>query len=202
MSRYPYNSPDLFHLRVHSPWFLLSYFASAVTWKNCSHDGRYLHDTVQHLRGCLRKDKERFSAFNAIGLIAVAVKEDIKPYLPSILDDIRSALPSKVSTRFISWFLTINCVYIVRCDVVPFSPFFLGKSVEEKVHGGFFCVHMYIVACQSRTHYDCRWCEGTFGANACRWLESVVDGFPSGNRESCESLRCFLTISIIIVGFV
>lgn len=45
------------------------------------------------LRG---KDRDRALAFTTIGLIAVAVEEDIKPHLPKIMEVIRASLPSKV----------------------------------------------------------------------------------------------------------
>ncbi|RDD40512.1 Serine/threonine-protein kinase mTOR [Trichoplax sp. H2] len=54
-----------------------------------------LDDAINHLLSCLRKDKERSSAFLALGLLAVAVKKDIKPYITKIFENIKAALPPK-----------------------------------------------------------------------------------------------------------
>lgn len=42
------------------------------------------------LRG---REKDRAQAFLAIGLVAVAIQEDIRPYLSKIMDVIRMSLP-------------------------------------------------------------------------------------------------------------
>ncbi|KAL7287805.1 hypothetical protein TKK_0018180 [Trichogramma kaykai] len=47
---------------------------------------------LMNLRG---REKDRTVAFATIGLIAVAVGEDIKPYLPKIMEVIKMSLPSK-----------------------------------------------------------------------------------------------------------
>lgn len=43
------------------------------------------------LRG---REKEREKAFIAVGLVAVAVREDIKPQLEKILEIVRASLPA------------------------------------------------------------------------------------------------------------
>lgn len=58
----------------------------------------YLQDTMSHLLRCLQQNRERHQAFLAIGLIAMAVKDDIKPYLPKILEMIKLSLPNKESS--------------------------------------------------------------------------------------------------------
>ncbi|GFS99131.1 hypothetical protein TNCV_822521 [Trichonephila clavipes] len=58
----------------------------------------YLNETMSYLLGCLKRDRERYNAFNAVGLLAVAVKLDIKLYIPKIMDVIRASLPSKDAT--------------------------------------------------------------------------------------------------------
>lgn len=58
---------------------------------------------ADHLRECLNylllslrgREKDRAAAFTTIGLIAVAVDEAIKPYLPKIMEVIKSSLPSR-----------------------------------------------------------------------------------------------------------
>jgi FKBP12-rapamycin complex-associated protein len=55
-----------------------------------------LRECLNYLLLSLRgREKDRAAAFTTIGLIAVAVDEDIKPYLPKIMDVIKSSLPSK-----------------------------------------------------------------------------------------------------------
>nr|CAD7429912.1 unnamed protein product [Timema monikensis] len=57
---------------------------------------RHLAASMQYLLGSLRgREKDRCTAFTTIGLIAVAVEDDIKPYLPRIMEVIRVSLPSK-----------------------------------------------------------------------------------------------------------
>ncbi|XP_075459599.1 serine/threonine-protein kinase mTOR isoform X2 [Ascaphus truei] len=56
---------------------------------------QYLPDTMSHLLGCVRKEKERTVAFQALGLISVAVRSEIRTYLPKILEHIKLALPLK-----------------------------------------------------------------------------------------------------------
>lgn len=62
----------------------------------------YLSETMAYLLGSLRRERERYNVFNAIGLLAVAVKLDIKPYIPKIMEVIRASLPSKdITTRYV-----------------------------------------------------------------------------------------------------
>ncbi|XP_053547426.1 serine/threonine-protein kinase mTOR isoform X7 [Bombina bombina] len=56
---------------------------------------QYLPDTMSHLLSCVRKEKERTVAFQALGLISVAVRTEIHIYLPKILEHVKSALPPK-----------------------------------------------------------------------------------------------------------
>ncbi|CAL1276555.1 unnamed protein product [Larinioides sclopetarius] len=58
----------------------------------------YLSETMAYLLGCLKRDRERYNSFNAVGLLAVAVKLEIKPYIPKIMEVIRASLPSKDAT--------------------------------------------------------------------------------------------------------
>uniref|UniRef100_A0A6I8SE13 Serine/threonine-protein kinase TOR n=1 Tax=Xenopus tropicalis TaxID=8364 RepID=A0A6I8SE13_XENTR len=55
----------------------------------------YLPDTMSHLLSCVRKEKERTVAFQALGLISVAVRSEIRLYLPKILEHVKAALPPK-----------------------------------------------------------------------------------------------------------
>lgn len=59
----------------------------------------YLKSTIHYLLNTLKgKEKDRNMAFATLGYIAVAVESDIKKYLPSIIDIIKSALPAKDAT--------------------------------------------------------------------------------------------------------
>lgn len=60
----------------------------------CS-DTQYLQDTMNHVLSCVKKEKERTAAFQALGLLSVAVRSEFKVYLPRVLDIIRAALPPK-----------------------------------------------------------------------------------------------------------
>ncbi|TWW56298.1 Serine/threonine-protein kinase mTOR, partial [Takifugu flavidus] len=56
---------------------------------------QYLSDTMGYLLGCLKKEKERTAAFQALGLLVVAVRAEIQPYLSKVLEIIKAALPPK-----------------------------------------------------------------------------------------------------------
>ncbi|KAG8279049.1 hypothetical protein J6590_008067 [Homalodisca vitripennis] len=56
----------------------------------------HLNPTMVYLLTTLRgRDRDRATAFTTIGLIAVAVEDHIKPYLPKIMEIIRASLPTK-----------------------------------------------------------------------------------------------------------
>lgn len=55
----------------------------------------FLRDTIVYLLNALRRDKERPAAFQAVGLLAVAVKDNIFSYCTRIMEVVRSALPAK-----------------------------------------------------------------------------------------------------------
>ncbi len=63
------------------------------------------------LRG---KDRDRASAFITIGLIAVAVEENIKSHLPKIMEFIRASLPAKVN-RYV--YLAFIVIKSKSCDI-------------------------------------------------------------------------------------
>lgn len=62
---------------------------------SCLPDTQYLQDTMNHVLSCVKKEKERTAAFQALGLLSVAVRSEFKVYLPRVLDIIRAALPPK-----------------------------------------------------------------------------------------------------------
>ncbi|XP_044740220.1 serine/threonine-protein kinase Tor [Chrysoperla carnea] len=56
----------------------------------------YLNITIAHLISIIRgRDKERSAGFISTGLLAVAVEMEMKPFIPKILEAIRSAFPSR-----------------------------------------------------------------------------------------------------------
>ena len=57
----------------------------------------FLDDTMTHLLGSLRRERERSLAFQAIGLLAVSVEleKDLNRHLPRIMEVIKAALPAK-----------------------------------------------------------------------------------------------------------
>lgn len=56
---------------------------------------RHLAETIDYLLTGLRSTRDRSKFFIAIGRIASGVKENLKPYVPRIMDAIRICLPSK-----------------------------------------------------------------------------------------------------------
>ncbi|KAJ6656782.1 hypothetical protein lerEdw1_003113 [Lerista edwardsae] len=55
----------------------------------------YLPDTMNHVLSCVKKEKERTAAFQALGLLSVAVRSEFQVYLPKVLEIIKAALPLK-----------------------------------------------------------------------------------------------------------
>ncbi|KAK3923760.1 Serine/threonine-protein kinase mTOR [Frankliniella fusca] len=56
----------------------------------------HLHSSIIYLLNTLRsREKDRSTAFTAMGLLAVAVEDDIKEYIPKIMEVIRASLPTK-----------------------------------------------------------------------------------------------------------
>ncbi|NWH64585.1 MTOR kinase, partial [Geococcyx californianus] len=56
---------------------------------------QYLPDTMNHVLSCVKKEKERTAAFQALGLLSVAVRSEFQAYLPKVLEIIKAALPPK-----------------------------------------------------------------------------------------------------------
>ncbi|XP_029141485.1 serine/threonine-protein kinase mTOR [Protobothrops mucrosquamatus] len=59
----------------------------------------YLPDTMSHVLSCVKKEKERTAAFQALGLLSVAVRSEFQVYLPKVLEIIKGALPLKDFTH-------------------------------------------------------------------------------------------------------
>ncbi|XP_040182261.1 serine/threonine-protein kinase mTOR isoform X3 [Rana temporaria] len=74
---------------------ILSVLPRLAAFKPCAFTDLYLQDTMTHLLSCVRKEKERTLCFLALGLISVAVRSEIRCYLPKILEHVKTALPPK-----------------------------------------------------------------------------------------------------------
>ncbi|CDQ74049.1 unnamed protein product [Oncorhynchus mykiss] len=74
---------------------LAAFQPHTFTVEVCPLPDQYLADTMGYLLGCLKKEKERTAAFQALGLLVVAVRAEIQPYLTKILEIIKAALPPK-----------------------------------------------------------------------------------------------------------
>ncbi|XP_056399106.1 serine/threonine-protein kinase mTOR isoform X3 [Hyla sarda] len=74
---------------------ILNVLPRLAAFKPSAFTDQYLTETMNHLLSCVRKEKERTVAFQALGLISVAVRLEICPYLPKILEHVKSALPPK-----------------------------------------------------------------------------------------------------------
>lgn len=75
-----------------------------------------------YLLGCLKKEKERTAAFQAMGLLVVAVRTEIQPYLMKILEIIKAALPPKdfahksvIGNNFFFFFFLLLDMQISKC---------------------------------------------------------------------------------------
>ncbi|XP_044138031.1 LOW QUALITY PROTEIN: serine/threonine-protein kinase mTOR [Bufo gargarizans] len=74
---------------------ILNVLPRLAAFRPSSFTDQYLPETMSHLLSCVRKEKERTVAFQALGLISVAVRSEIRAYLPKILEHVKVALPPK-----------------------------------------------------------------------------------------------------------
>ncbi|XP_027052994.1 serine/threonine-protein kinase mTOR [Pocillopora verrucosa] len=56
---------------------------------------RYLRETMDYLSVALRRERERSSAFKAIGLIAIAVRQDVEKHRGPVFEQVKVLLPMK-----------------------------------------------------------------------------------------------------------
>lgn len=84
---------------VKSPYVqqsLFSIFPRLVAFNRENFVKHHLSSTINYLLTTLRgKEKDRNMAFVTLGYIAVAVENDIEPFLAQIIDIVKAALPSK-----------------------------------------------------------------------------------------------------------
>ncbi|XP_032242839.2 serine/threonine-protein kinase mTOR [Nematostella vectensis] len=56
---------------------------------------KYLKESMQYLVGALKRDRERSSAFKAIGLLAIAVRHNIEPFSKPVVEQVKQSLPMR-----------------------------------------------------------------------------------------------------------
>lgn len=97
-----------FYIAVSFPWFytckyIVTNLLQLYNLKDFQHlscsllwaADQYLPDTMNHVLSCVKKEKERTAAFQALGLLSVAVRSEFQAYLPKVLEIIKAALPPK-----------------------------------------------------------------------------------------------------------
>ncbi|XP_075183475.1 serine/threonine-protein kinase mTOR [Anomaloglossus baeobatrachus] len=90
----------------------------------------YLPETMNHLLSCVRKEKERTVAFQALGLISVAVMSEIRFYLPKILEHVKSALPPKDFAHKRQKSMQVDATVFTCISMLARA---LGPSIQQEV---------------------------------------------------------------------
>ncbi|XP_053307789.1 serine/threonine-protein kinase mTOR isoform X5 [Spea bombifrons] len=91
---------------------------------------QYLPDTMNHLLSSVRKEKERTVAFQALGLISVAVRSEIRPYLPKILEHVKAALPPKDFAHKRQKSIQVDATVFTCISMLARS---MGASIQQDV---------------------------------------------------------------------
>ncbi|KAG8434781.1 hypothetical protein GDO86_012940 [Hymenochirus boettgeri] len=91
---------------------------------------QYLPDTMNHLLSCVRKEKERTVAFQALGLISVAVRSEIRLYLPKILEHVKAALPPKDFAHKRQKSLQVDATVFTCISMLARS---MGPSIQQDI---------------------------------------------------------------------
>ncbi|KAF2398484.1 hypothetical protein EJ06DRAFT_583742 [Trichodelitschia bisporula] len=77
----------------------------------------YLHQSMMHLQGLIKRDKDRSAAFVAVGKVASAVGSSIAPYLESILGYIKEGLTAKTRNRNVNEAPIFKCLSMISIAV-------------------------------------------------------------------------------------
>ncbi|OCK80049.1 hypothetical protein K432DRAFT_405035 [Lepidopterella palustris CBS 459.81] len=96
---------------------------------------QYLHQCMLHLQGLIKKDKDRNTAFIAVGQIASAVGSSIAPYLDGILMYIRDGLTSKARNKNVNEAPIFECLSMISAAVGQA----LSKNIEPLLDPIFAC---------------------------------------------------------------
>ncbi|KAI5794446.1 armadillo-type protein [Peziza echinospora] len=86
----------------------------------------YLHKCMMHLQAQLKKDRDRSSAFLAIGKVAMAVGSNTSPYLDAILQSIREGLNAKSRNKNIPETPIFTCISMLATAV--------GQALTKHMH--------------------------------------------------------------------
>jgi FKBP12-rapamycin complex-associated protein len=94
---------------------------------------RHLNETVDYLLNGLRSTRDRSKFFIAIGRLASGVKKNLKPYVPRIMDAIRSCLPQRDQRKIRasgSYYVHVEpCVF----DCISLMSQALGPLIETEI---------------------------------------------------------------------
>ncbi|RWS29930.1 hypothetical protein B4U80_02742 [Leptotrombidium deliense] len=91
----------------------------------------HLCDATTHLLNCLKRERERSQAFISIGLLAIAVGEEIKPFLPKIMEVIKSSLPSRELSTKKKAFVTEPSVFTCISLLAKASGLTIKNDIKE-----------------------------------------------------------------------
>lgn len=98
MEKFEYVCTDVMNQRtsrnVHVQQAILTLMPRLAAFNRQLFVGTFLDKAMSHLFGTIRnRDKERGSCFVTLGLMALAIENDIDPYLDKIVDFVKAALP-------------------------------------------------------------------------------------------------------------
>lgn len=136
---------------------------SAFKRLNCvfsSWADQYLSDTMGYLLGSLKKEKERTAAFQALGLLVVAVRVEIQPYLAKILEIIKAALPPKDFAHKSVNKLIKLAVHILHAAI------YMQYSIEQICHSHAFSLLFLLYVCKGGRR-QCKWMRQCSPVSAC-----------------------------------
>ncbi|XP_048736860.2 serine/threonine-protein kinase mTOR-like [Ostrea edulis] len=80
---------------VHIQLILQVIFPRLAAFRSQEFSKLYLDETISFLLGSLKTTRDKTATFQAIGLLAISVQDNIVKYLPGILEVVRASLPPK-----------------------------------------------------------------------------------------------------------
>jgi len=106
---------------------------------------KYLAETIDYLLNGLKFSKDRSKFFIAIGRLASALRRNLKPYVPRIMEAIRNCLPSRDSQRKIRMVQTGgHMTYVEPCvfECISLIAQALGPLIEPEIRSQDFLDQM------------------------------------------------------------
>uniref|UniRef100_A0A8C5WSQ4 Serine/threonine-protein kinase TOR n=1 Tax=Laticauda laticaudata TaxID=8630 RepID=A0A8C5WSQ4_LATLA len=85
---------------------------------------------VGHVLSCVKKEKERTAAFQALGLLSVAVRSEFQVYLPKVLEIIKGALPLKDFTHKRQKTVQVDATVFTCISMVARA---MGPSIQQDI---------------------------------------------------------------------